>query len=55
MNSFIEKINVPGPNLGETGVIGITEFNCYMAQVAAECAVNNPYAITDMEAVESAQ
>lgn len=49
---FVSDINVQGPNLGTSGVIGITDDNCYLAQVAAECAVKNPYEVTDLVQVE---
>lgn len=50
---FITDNNVQGPNLGTSGVIGVTDNNCYLAQVAAECALKNPYEVTDLTAVES--
>lgn len=46
-SSFITQYNVPGPNIG-TGVVGITNANCFLAQVAAEKAVMNPYEVTDL-------
>ena len=51
--NFITDNNVQGPNLGTSGVIGVTDNNCYLAQIAAECAVKKPYEVTDLTAVES--
>ena len=49
---FITDNNAQGPNLGTSGVIGVTDNNCYLAQVAAECAIKNPYEVTDLANVE---
>ena len=51
--NFVTDNNVQGPNLGTSGVVGVTDNNCYLAQVAAECAVKKPYEVTDLTAVES--
>ena len=45
---WIDAKNIPGAGLGINGVIGITEANCYLAQLAAIQAVKNPYEITDL-------
>lgn len=50
--AWITSINAPGPNIG-TGVIGITDANCFLAQVAAEKAVMNPYELTDLSVFQS--
>nr|DAS79118.1 MAG TPA: protein of unknown function (DUF4886) [Caudoviricetes sp.] len=52
-STFVTEKNIPGPNLGTSGVVGVTDNNCYLAQVAAECAVKKPYEVTDLTAVES--
>ena len=52
-SAFVTEKNIPGPNLGTSGVVGVTDDNCYLAQVAAECAVKKPYEVTDLTAVES--
>lgn len=39
-------------NIG-TGVIGITDFNCMLAQIAATKAVSNPYELTDISPYET--
>lgn len=51
--NFINSNNVQGSNLGNSGVVGVTDDNCYLAQVAAECAVKKPYEVTDLTAIES--
>lgn len=48
---FISSINVLGQNTGESGVIGITEENCFLAQIAAELGVKKPYEVTDMSSM----
>ena len=50
--SFLTQYNVPGQNVG-TGVIGITDTNCFLAQLAADKAVTNPYEVTDLSAFQS--
>lgn len=52
-STFVTEKNIPGPNLGTSGVVGVTDDNCYLAQVAAECAVKKPYEVTDLTAVEA--
>ena len=52
-SNYVTSNNIPGPNLGTSGVIGITETNCYLAQVAAEFAVKKPYVVTDCNALYS--
>ena len=44
---WVTTRNIPGANIG-SGVIGMTEHNCFLAQVAAIQAVKNPYEITDI-------
>ena len=47
--SWIEGHNIPAPNWGtQKEVIGITEDNCFLAQIAAINAVKKPYDITDL-------
>lgn len=43
------SVGVPAPNYGDTtqDVVGITEDNCYTAQIAAIMAVKKPYEVTD--------
>lgn len=48
-SELLAEINMPGQNLGTNGVVGITDDNCYLAQVAAECALKNPYEVTDLK------
>lgn len=50
--SFLSQYNVPGQNIG-TGVIGISADNCFLAQVAADKAVTNPYELTDLSVFQS--
>lgn len=50
-SSFLSAYNVPGQNIG-SGIIGITEANCLLAQIAAEKAVMNPYEVTDLSVFE---
>ena len=50
--SFVDRINMPGKNLGTSGVIGISEKNCYLAQMAAITAVKSPYVVTDISIME---
>lgn len=45
--TFLTRNSIPGQNVG-TGIIGITDANCFLAQVAAEKAVMNPYELTDL-------
>ena len=47
---WCSAIGVPGTNYGEitNDVVGITEDNCYLAQVAAIQAVKKPYEISDL-------
>lgn len=52
-SAFITEKNIPGPHLGTSGVVGVTNDNCYLAQVAAECAIKKPYEVTDLTDVES--
>lgn len=47
-DSWITEKNIPGPSLGTSGVIGISEKNCFVAQIAAIQALKKPYEITDM-------
>lgn len=51
-NNFITKYNVPNPHIG-TGIIGISDENCFLAQVAAEKAVQKPYELTDLSVYQS--
>ena len=51
-SELLTEINMPGQNLGTSGVVGISDNNCYLAQVAATCAMKNPYEVTDLKAVE---
>ena len=51
--NFITDNNVQSPNLGTSGVIGVTNDNLYLAQVAAECAIKKPYEVTNLTAIES--
>ena len=46
-DDWITDKNIPGAHIG-SGVIGITEHNCFLAQIAAIQAVKNPYEITDI-------
>ena len=50
--SFLSQYNVPGQNIG-TGVIGITADNCFLAQLAADKAVTNPYELTDLSVFQN--
>ena len=52
---YITNNKIPSPNLGTSGVIGVTDFNVYLSQVAAECAIKNPYELTDLSIIESEQ
>jgi hypothetical protein len=46
---WITAHNVPGTNYAEAGVVeGVTDANCYLAQVAAIKAIGNPYEVTDL-------
>lgn len=46
---WITEHNVPGTNYAEAGVVeGVTDANCYLAQVAAVKAISNPYEVTDL-------
>lgn len=47
-NVWIEQIGVPGPNMGTSGVIGINDKNCFIAQIAAIKAISDPYNVTDL-------
>ena len=46
---WVTEQNIPGPNLGPeetgSGVIGITDANCLLAQIAAVNAVKYPYSV----------
>ena len=46
------EINVPSPNYGDVtnDVVGISEDNCYVAQMAAIMAVKKPFEVTDCNA-----
>ena len=48
--AWISVNNIP-THLG-TGVIGITDKNVYIAQVAALKAQENPYAVTDLSPLD---
>lgn len=50
--SFLEQIKMPGQNLGTSGVIGITDKNCYLAQISAIAAIKSPYEVTDISVME---
>ena len=50
--SFLEQIKMPGQNLGTSGVIGITDKNCYLAQMSAIAAIKSPYEVTDISVME---
>lgn len=52
-SAFITNKKIPGAHLGTSGVVGVTDNNCYLAQVAAECAIKKPYEVTDLTDVES--
>lgn len=43
----LNAANVPGQHRG-TGIIGMTDDNKYLAQMAATAAIQNPYAITNV-------
>lgn len=51
--SFITANRVPEPNIGASGVIGINENNCYLAQVAATNSIKFPFTLINMEAIEN--
>ena len=49
--SWIESHNIPAPNWGGSSnkqVIGITEDNCFLSQIAAINAVKKPFEIVDL-------
>ena len=51
--AFLTYQKIPGANLGTSGVIGITDENCYLAQTAAELAIKSPYEVSDMSEIEN--
>ncbi len=48
--SYVENNKVPDQHLGSSGtVIGVTDDNVRLAQIAADCAVKNPYSLVNPE------
>lgn len=47
--SLVGFLNVPNPQFGKNGVVGINPYNCSMALKAAKAAVKTPYEITPIE------
>lgn len=51
--ALTETYNVPYPNYGTSGTVkGIDDAKCFIAQMAAIAAVNNPYSETDLSGYE---
>lgn len=51
---LLEYMKIPNPQIGKDGLVGITEDNCRIALEAARAAVAEPYAVTALSPVTSA-
>lgn len=51
--AWLTANSVPGTSLGQSGVIGITDANCFLAQMAAIKGVMAPYEVTDINVYEA--
>ena len=49
-DELIEEVNVQGTNLGSKGIVGVSEDNCFIAQLAAILAVKKPFEVSEIEA-----
>ena len=51
--AWVLEKQIPSPHWGDSHVVvGITENNCFLAQISAVCAVKSPYEVTDLNEYE---
>ena len=51
-SKFITDNNIPSPNLGSSGIVGISPDNIRLAQLSATEAIKKPYSITNISSLD---